>query len=186
MTSVFLLTTVLNSDLDNMAFNGSDLTLNELLVHYSVYNLPYIFGIGYTSNTSPDKNNTICIAIRDSIFAFSYTGKIFLANNGSNGWREINYMQSNTANTFDFNDPAYDAGSYRLGNSDHILNSPSDSLSYGNVLVIKKNDYNGADTLAMLAFPYSEQGVIYYRSGNYDTWATNKWYYFQGTPVNES
>ena len=174
----------LNSDIDNMAFNGTDLTLDELLDHYSAYNLPYIFGIDYTGDASPDKNNTICIAIRDSIFAFSYTGKIFLANRRSNGWREINYMQSNAANTFDFNDPAYDAGSYRLGSN--ILNSPSDSLSYGNVLVIKQNDYNGADTLAMLAFPYSEQGVIYYRSGNYDTWATNKWYYFQGTPVNES
>ena len=173
-----------NSDIDNMAFNGTDLTLDELLDHYSAYNLPYIFGIDYTGDASPDKNNTICIAIRDSIFAFSYTGKIFLANRRSNGWREINYMQSNAANTFDFNDPAYDAGSYRLGSN--ILNSPSDSLSYGNVLVIKQNDYNGADTLAMLAFPYSEQGVIYYRSGNYDTWATNKWYYFQGTPVNES
>ena len=175
---------VLNNKIDNMAFNGSDLTLDELLDHYSVYDLPYIFAINYMSDASPDQNNAICIAVKHSIFAFSYSGKIFLANYGSNGWREINYMKSSTINYFDFNDPSYDAGSYRLGGSDHILNSPNDSLDYGNVLVIKKND--GSDTLAMLAFPFSEKGVIYYRSGNYDTWATNKWYYFQGTPVNES
>ena len=169
-----------------MAFNGSDLTLDELLNHYSVYDLPYIFAINYMSDSSPDQNNAICIAVKHSIFAFSYSGKIFLANYGGNGWREINYMKSSTINDFDFNNPSYNAGSYRLGSNDHILNSPNESLGYGNVLVIKQNDYNGADTLAMLAFPFSEQGVIYYRSGNYDAWATNKWYYFQGTPVNES
>lgn len=173
----------LNSDLDNMAFNGSDLTLDELLDHYSVYNLPYIFGINYTSNASPDKNNTICIAIRNSIFAFSYSGKIFLANSERSGWREINYMQSNTINEFDFNDPTYDAGSYRLGSDEQILNSPSDSLGYGNVLVIKKNDYSGADTLAMLAFPYHEQGAFYYKSGNYQNWQSNKWFKFRGTEL---
>ena len=175
----------LNSELDNMAFNGTDLTLDELLDHYSVYNLPYIFGINYTSDASPDKNNTICIAIRNSIFAFSYSGKIFLANYGSNGWREINYMQSSTINDFDFNNPTYDSGSYRLGSNDHILNSPSDSLEYGNVLIIKQNDYKGADTLAMLAFPFNEQGTYYYKSGNYKNWQSGKWFKFQGTPIDE-
>ena len=176
---------VLNSELDNMAFNGTDLTLDELLDHYSVYNLPYIFGINYTSDASPDKNNTICIAIRNSIFAFSYSGKIFLANYGSNGWREINYMQSSTINDFDFNNPTYDSGSYRLGSNDQILNSPSDSLEYGNVLIIKQNDYKGADTLAMLAFPFNEQGTYYYKSGNYKNWQSGKWFKFQGTPIDE-
>ena len=85
---------------------------------------------------------------------------------------------------FDFNDPTHLAGSYRIGDGDNVINPPSKSMYYGNVLVIRGGD---GDTLAMLAFPYAYNiGQIYYRQGNEENWPTAPWYYFQGMPVDES
>lgn len=84
--------------------------------------------------------------------------------------------------SFDFNDPSYPSGSYRLGLSP--ANSPGDGLGdglgYGNVLVVRNNS---SDTLAMLAFPFTNTGRFYYRQGNEVQWPTAPWYYFQGTIV---
>lgn len=85
---------------------------------------------------------------------------------------------------FDFNDPTYPAGSYRIGENDNVLNPPNGTdVYYSNVLVVR---HNGSDTLAMLAFPYKDNtGKIYYRQGNEETWPTAPWYYFQGMLVDE-
>ena len=92
------------------------------------------------------------------------------------------FMKSNDYNSsiFDFDDPTYPAGSYRIG--DNVLNSPNGAdVYYGNVLVVR---YNSSDTLAMLAFPYQgNAGKIYYRQGNEENWPTAPWYYFQSTIV---
>ena len=82
--------------------------------------------------------------------------------------------------SFDFNDPSYPSGSYRLGAAP--TNHPGDGMGYGNVLVVRNNS---ADTLAMLAFPFTNTGRFYYRQGNEEQWPTAPWYYFQGTPVDE-
>lgn len=103
--------------------------------------------------------------------------------NGCNN-KEKYFMKSNDYNLsiFDFDDPTYPAGSYRIGENDNVLNPPNGSdVYYSNVLVVR---YNGSDTLAMLVFPYQgNTGKIYYRQGNTAEWPTAKWYYFQGTIV---
>lgn len=90
--------------------------------------------------------------------------------------KQFNY----TATVFDFDDPSYEAGMYRLGSAKYFQNSPSDHMDYGNVLVIRNNP---ADTLTMLAFPFSDDGKIYYRQGNTERWATAPWYYLQGIKI---
>ena len=94
------------------------------------------------------------------------------------------FMKSNYYNftIFDFDDPTYPAGSYRIGENDNVLNPPNGGdVYYSNVLVVRHND---SDTLAMLAFPYQDNtGKIYYRQANTAEWPTAKWYYFQGTIV---
>lgn len=98
--------------------------------------------------------------------------------------KEKYFMKSNDYNLsiFDFDDPTYPAGSYRIGENDNVLNPPNGSdVYYSNVLVVR---YNGSDTLAMLVFPYQgNTGKIYYRQGNTAEWPTAKWYYFQGAIV---
>ena len=94
------------------------------------------------------------------------------------------FMKSNDYNftIFDFDDPTYPAGSYRIGENANVLNPPNGTdVYYSNVLVVR---YNGSDTIAMLAFPYQDNtGKIYYRQGNAAEWPTAKWYYFQGAIV---
>lgn len=103
--------------------------------------------------------------------------------NGCNN-KDKYFMKSNDYNLsiFDFDDPTYPAGSYRIGENDNVLNPPNGSdVYYSNVLVVR---YNGSDTLAMLVFPYQgNTGKIYCRQGNTAEWPTAKWYYFQGTIV---
>ena len=99
--------------------------------------------------------------------------------NGFNTHLMKTYQQA----TFDFNNTDYEAGCYRLGSSESIVNSPIQNMNYGNVLVIRENSYN---TLAMLAFPFNQNGRILYRQGNVDEWATAQWFYFEGMAINNA
>lgn len=87
-------------------------------------------------------------------------------------------MKTHQMYPFDFDNPTYAAGSYRLGTNNQ--NSPGDGLDYGNVFIARDNT---SDTLAMLAFPFSNDGKIYYRQGNTEGWATAPWYYLQGIKI---
>lgn len=85
----------------------------------------------------------------------------------SDAIKQFNY----TSTVFDFNDPSYEAGMYRLGSATHFQNSPSEHMNYGNVLVIRNNS---ADTLTMLAFTFNQQR-IYFKSSNEELWADKEW-----------
>ena len=122
----------------------------------------------------------------------SGTITLFKSNNGGNIFDESNVilnsfnthlMKTSQQATFDFNNPDYEAGCYRLGSSENIANSPIQNMNYGNVLVIRENSYN---TLAMLAFPFNQSGRILYRQGNVDEWPTAPWFYFEGMAMNNA
>lgn len=85
----------------------------------------------------------------------------------SNAIKQFNYAQT----VFDFDDPSYEAGMYRLGSTLYLQNSPGDHMNYGNVLVIRNNS---TDTLTMLAFTYNQRG-IYFKSFNESSWADGEW-----------
>ena len=103
--------------------------------------------------------------------------------NNWGGWYSVqeNCMKTHQMDSFDFDNPSYLSGSYRLGTSP--VNSPGDGLGYGNVLVVRNNSN---DTLAMLAFPFTNTGRFYYRQGNEKNWSTAPWYYFQGTAIDNT
>ena len=85
----------------------------------------------------------------------------------SDAIKQFNY----TATVFDFDDPSYEAGMYRLGSATYLQNSPSEYMNYGNVLVVRNN---GIDTLAMLAFTFNQRG-IFFKSSNESSWADGEW-----------
>ena len=154
-------------------------------------------GTGYTGNNLPTNGNykygSAIIMKRYAnsmtilLFGSSYNEQIMINTwnintNSWEGWYSVqeNCMKTHQMDLFDFDNPTYTAGSYRLGTN--IQNSPGDRLNYGNVFIARNNT---SDTLAMLAFPFSNNGKIYYRQGNEEQWPTAPWYYFQGMLVDE-
>lgn len=93
--------------------------------------------------------------------------QIYITVRNSDAIKQFNY----TATVFDFNDPSYEAGMYRLGSATYLQNSPSDYMIYGNVLVIRNNSI---DTLTMLAFTFNQRG-IFFKSSNESSWADGEW-----------
>lgn len=85
----------------------------------------------------------------------------------SDAIKQFNYSST----VFDFNDPSYEAGIYRLGSNKNLLNSPSEHMSYGNVLVIRNNS---ADTLTMLACTFNQK-IIFFKNSNESLWADKEW-----------
>ena len=74
--------------------------------------------------------------------------------------------------TIDFNDfNSIKPGMYRLQDESTLINPPSPSIAYGNVLVIRFYD---SDTIAMFVFPFNSN-VIYYKSANRPNWALRRW-----------
>ena len=152
-------------------------------------------GTGYTGNNLPTNGNykygSAIIMKRYAnsmtilLFGSSYNEQIMINTwnintNSWGGWYSVqeNCMKTHQMDSFDFDNPTYTAGSYRLGSNNQ--NSPGDSLNYGNVFIARNNTSN---TLAMLAFPFSNDGKIYYRQGNTEGWATAPWYYLQGIKI---
>ena len=152
-------------------------------------------GTGYTGNNLPTNGNykygSAIIMKRYAnsmtilLFGSSYNEQIMINTwnintNSWDGWYSVqeNCMKTHQMDPFDFDNPTYAAGSYRLGTNNQ--NSPGDSLNYGNVFIARNNT---SDTLAMLAFPFSNDGKIYYRQGNTEGWATAPWYYLQGIKI---
>lgn len=81
---------------------------------------------------------------------------------------------------FDFNKDDYPAGLYRLGAEEYMQNSPSISLAYSVILVLK---YPSQDTLAMIGFPFNSQGIIVFRQENTNNWATADWFKIEGVEI---
>lgn len=100
---------------------------------------------------------------------------------------QLNSDMRNTLKTFnysgimfDFNKDDYPAGLYRLGAEEYMQNSPSISLAYSVMLVLK---HPSQDTLAMIGFSFNNQGVIVFRQGNTNNWATANWFKIEGVAI---
>ena len=100
---------------------------------------------------------------------------------------ELNSDMGNTLKTFnynnimfDFNKYDYPAGLYRLGTEEYMQNSPSISLAFSVILVLK-NPLQ--DTLAMVGFPFERYGTIVFRQANTTHWATADWFKIEGVSI---
>ena len=102
-------------------------------------------------------------------------------------WRNLYdglYTYNYNTTTFDFNNPDYAPGLYRLGAPENILNAPVSTAAYGNVLVAKCHN---ADTLAMLIFPYHsfdpKDPYLVCKCTRKSLWETVGWFKIEGTPI---
>lgn len=101
-------------------------------------------------------------------------------------WRNLHdgiYAYNYNLTPFDFNNTGYAPGVYRLGAPENILNAPTSQAAYGNVLVVRNP---GADTLAMVLFPYSlstQNPYIAFKSTRESSWTSISWFKIEGTPI---
>ena len=78
-----------NTNLSKKFINASNMTLEELRAYNTVWYYPFMFGIAYTSDIAPDANNVVGIGVRDTLWAFSNTGRIFKSTAQVPDWTEI-------------------------------------------------------------------------------------------------
>ena len=81
---------------------------------------------------------------------------------------------------FDFNNPNYLAGVYRLGSESRLSNAPNIDIAFSPILVIREN---ATDTLAMVGFPYSIEGTIVFRQANKARWSNAPWFKLEGVTI---
>ena len=63
--------------------------MEELRAHNTAWYYPFMFGIAYTSDIAPDANNVVGIGIRDTLWAFSNTGRVYKSTSLVPEWTEI-------------------------------------------------------------------------------------------------
>ena len=66
----------------------SEYTLEEIIGSHPYNSIPFMFGIAYNSGIAPDNNDCVCIAVNGTIYAFSYSGKIFKISENAE-WEDI-------------------------------------------------------------------------------------------------
>ena len=81
---------------------------------------------------------------------------------------------------FDFNNPDYPAGIYRLGAEQYLINQPGITMAFSVLLIIKENT---TDTLSMVGFPYDNNGIIIFRQANKAQWSTKSWFKLEGVAI---
>ena len=76
-----------SSNTNDRFYDASNISLNELLSITTQWNSPFLFAIDWTSDTSPNDNSTLGIGTRNSLWAFTYDGHIYYAND-QHGWQQ--------------------------------------------------------------------------------------------------
>lgn len=70
------------------------MTMEELRAHNTAWYYPFMFGIAYTSDIAPDANNVVGIGVRNTLWAFSNTGRIFKSTAQAPDWVEISTIRA--------------------------------------------------------------------------------------------
>lgn len=70
------------------SFNAYGKTLAELL-SLSTSHVPFVFGLYWSSAIAPDSNTCSCIGTNGVLWAFSYSGRIFMCTNAEAGWVDV-------------------------------------------------------------------------------------------------
>ena len=74
----------------------SEYTLEEIIGSHPYNSIPFMFGIAYNSGIAPDNNDCVCIAVNGTIYAFSYSGKIFKISENAE-WEDITAKHTHDA-----------------------------------------------------------------------------------------
>ena len=74
----------------------SEYTLKEIIENHPYNSIPFMFGIAYTSGIAPDGNDCVCIAVNGTIYAFSYSGKVFKISENTE-WEDITAKHTHDA-----------------------------------------------------------------------------------------
>ena len=153
--------------------------LTSLMEYTEDWNVPFMFGLDWTSALSPDGSTTIGIMTRNGAWAFTHSGNVFYANaldSSPNEWKSINKgiftSRNSISNNADMNE-IKTPGLYSLNGATGLTHIPTDlayggSIWYGLVFVFKRSD--GAIMQLVIATGTDIQYGIGYRNTSSNLW----------------
>ena len=131
-----------------------------------LWNQPFVFEIPYSSPLAPDQNNTVGVAERGMLHAFSNSGKYFYCVDSSKGWQESPYaLKSDLSNV--------QKNTTQLGNAlGAIKYVYIESVTGNSIMEVVKNSYS----IGKIPYNSTIIGMISYQG----IWGINGYTYPEG------